>query len=431
MISLNQMERQKRKFERFLISLKVGFFLAFRQIKRSSKATTFLIIFVMTLTFLNLVVVRGVLVGLIEGSIQVYREHSTGEIFISKLPKKNFIENSPMVIETVKNLPWVRAYSPRYLRGGNVEAGYKERVRISDEANSAGAIIAGINPEFEDLTTSLASKIVEGEFIKNDDENYVVLGSNLLKKYVPVDSASISLLEDVEPGTKVRITLGSNTREFTVKGIIETKAGEVDARVYMTESIFRSMAGITDFNISEMAVRLNKDVDQNFVRDAILNTEVSNVARVQTEEDALPKFVIDIKNTFALLGNVIGSIGLVVASITIFIVIFVNAITRKKFIGILKGIGISSQAIEIAYVFQSLFYAGVGIGVGLLILYGLLVPYIAENPIKFPFSDGILVAELGATFTRVFLLMLATIVAGYIPARIVVKRNTLDSILGR
>jgi ABC-type antimicrobial peptide transport system permease subunit len=121
----------------------------------------------------------------------------------------------------------------------------------------------------------------------------------------------------------------------------------------------------------------------------------------------------------------------VVASITIFIVIFVNAITRRKFIGILKGIGISSQAIEIAYVFQSLFYAVLGIGIGLLFLYGFLVPFIAANPIKFPFSDGILVAEVPATFFRVFLLSVATLVAGYVPARIVVKKNTLDSILGR
>lgn len=425
------MERQKRKFENFLISLKVGFFLAVRQVRRSSKATNFLIIFVMTLTFLNLVVVRGVLVGLIEGSIRVYREHSTGEIFISRLPKKNFIENSPTIIETVKNMPWVRAYSPRYLQSGIVEAGYKERVRLTDSPNSVAGAIAGINPVLENQTSSLASKVVEGEFLNPDDTEYVLLGSSMLKKYVPIESASFSFLEDVEPGTRVRITIGQNTREFTVKGIIQTKADEVDFRAYMLDSMLRNMAGITDYNISEMAVRLNSGVDPVFVRDSLLRAGIGETARVQTEEDALPKFVIDIKNTFALLGNVVGSIGLVVASITIFIVIFVNAITRKKFIGILKGIGISSQTIEIAYVFQSLFYAVVGIGAGLIILYGFLVPYIAANPIKFPFSDGILVAELDATFFRVFLLMLATIVAGYIPARIVVKRNTLDSILGR
>ena len=108
-----------------------------------------------------------------------------------------------------------------------------------------------------------------------------------------------------------------------------------------------------------------------------------------------------------------------------------NAITRRKYIGILKGIGIDSVAVEFAYVHQSVFYAGFGIILGLAILYGFLVPYVAVHPIKFPFSDGILVAELPGTMLRALSLMIATLIAGYIPARIVVKQNTLDAILGR
>jgi len=248
---------------------------------------------------------------------------------------------------------------------------------------------------------------------------------------VPVDSASFSFLENVEPGTKVRIMVGGNTKEFIVKGVIQSKADEVDFRAYILDTTLRNMIGRTDYNVDEIAIKLKEGADPVLVRDSLLRAGVGENARVQTADNAVPKFVTDIKNTFAILGNVVGSIGLVVASITIFIVIFVNAITRKKFIGILKGIGISSQAIEIAYVFQSLFYAILGIGIGLLILYGILVPFIAKHPIKFPFSDGILVAEIGATFFRVFLLSLATLIAGYVPARIVVKKNTLDSILGR
>src|SRR3989344_2783912 len=114
------MEKQKKKIRKFIISLKVGFFLAIRQIKRSNKATTALIIFVMMLTFLHLVVVRVVLVGLIDGSIEVYREFSTGEVFISNLPKKSFIENCPAIIETVKAMPWVTSFSARYLESGTV-----------------------------------------------------------------------------------------------------------------------------------------------------------------------------------------------------------------------------------------------------------------------------------------------------------------------
>jgi ABC-type lipoprotein release transport system permease subunit len=425
------MQKQKTKIDDFLISVKLGFFLAFRQVKRSNKATTALIIFVMTLTFLNLVVVRGVLVGLIQSTIDVYKKVYIGDVYISTLPKKDYIENTPNIVAIVKNMPWVDSYSVRYTKSGTIEGTYKDRVSYTEKANEAGGIIAGIDPVKEDSVTHLSSKIIEGSYLNEEDTESVMIGAYLLKKYFPVDSTAFSTLENVGIGSKVRLTVGGNVKEFTIKGIIKTKVDDVDMRVFMLDTTLRNLIGRTDYNANEIAIKIKPDADPIIVKNALIQSGVGKTARVQTFEEGLPKFVTDMKNTFALLGNIVGSIGLVVASITIFIVIFVNAITRKKFIGILKGIGISSQAIEIAYVFQSLFYATLGIGVGLLILYGFLVPFIASHPIKFPFSDGILVAELPATFLRVLLLALATVIAGYIPARMVVKRNTLDSILGR
>jgi putative ABC transport system permease protein len=162
-----------------------------------------------------------------------------------------------------------------------------------------------------------------------------------------------------------------------------------------------------------------------------LRSGVGQYARVQTYIDAQPQFLRDMIQTFSMLGAAFSSIGLVVASITIFIVIFINAITRRKFIGILKGIGIHGQVIEFSYVFQSIFYAILGSALGLLIVYGVLVPYFANNPINFPFSDGILVAPLDETLFRIALLVVSTLIAGYIPAWMIVRKNTLDSILGR
>lgn len=425
------MQTQKRKFDNFLISVKLGFFLALRQVKHSNKATTALIIFVMMLTFLNLVVVRGVLVGLIQGVVNVQKEIYIGDIFISTPKKKDFIENSPNIIEIVKKLPWVLNYTARYTYGGSIEGTYKEKVDYTDKANEANAVIAGIDPIKEDSVSHLSSKIVEGSYLTSDDADSVLVGAYLLKKYLEIESAAFQTLENVDVGSKVRLTVKGNTKEFTIKGVLKTKVDEVDLRVIMLDSTLRNLIGRTDYNVNEIAIITKPGTDPLMVKEALIRSGVGDTAKVQTFEEGMPKFVTDMKNTFAMLGNIVGSIGLVVASITIFIVIFVNAITRRKFIGILKGIGISSQAIEIAYVFQSLFYAILGIGTGLLFLYGFLVPFIDSHPIKFPFSDGILVAELSATFLRVFLLMLATIIAGYVPARIVVKKNTLDSILGR
>jgi ABC-type antimicrobial peptide transport system permease subunit len=82
-------------------------------------------------------------------------------------------------------------------------------------------------------------------------------------------------------------------------------------------------------------------------------------------------------------------------------------------------------------VYQSLFYALLGSIIGMILVFGFIQPAFIAHPIDFPFSDGILVATVPDTLRRVLILLVTTIVAGYIPARIVVKQNTLGAILGR
>jgi ABC-type lipoprotein release transport system permease subunit len=414
-----------------LLDIRIGFFLAKRQIRRSSLWTTILIIFVMFFTFLNLVVVSGILVGLIQGAIDAVRLHYTSDVIISTLNNKTYIENSPEIIRIVKTMPEVEAYTARYLEGGTLEANYKTRTSEKEKPNTAAATITGIDPVAENDVTGLSKFIVEGEYLTPSDYDQVLLGAYLDKKYLQIDSPGFSALDNVAPGTKIRINVHGVEREVTIKGIIKAKVDEVSMRVFMVDSQLKSMIGRNDYNVDEISIKLKPGADPALVRDILKQNGVSEVAKVQTYTDAQPKFLKDITATFALLGNMLSSIGLVVASITIFIVIFINAITRRKFIGILKGIGINEKSIEISYVLQSFFYALCGSLIGIVVLYAFLQPAIAAHPIDFPFSDGILVAPLSGTLFRIGLLMVTTIIAGFIPARLIVRKNTLDSILGR
>lgn len=419
------------RLNKLKLAIGVGSFLAWRQICRASYTTTGLIIFVMTLTFLNLVVVSGILVGLIEGSTQTYREHFTSDVIVSNLKEKTYIEQSPSILQLIGNLPWTDKVTARYSESGVIEAGYKTRLRQTDLPNEAGVIFTGIDPVAEDAVTDLSQLVEEGSYLRSGDYDQVLLGYQLLRKYLPIDSPGLQLLDDVDVGDKVRVTVNGIVREVTVKGIIHGKVDEIGRRVFFVDSQLRSLIGRSDFNVDEIAIKVKPNIEPAIVRDALIRSGVDERAKVQTWEDAQPKFLKDIIDTFALLGNMVGSIGLVVASITIFIVIFINAITRRKYIGILKGIGIDGLAIEVAYVIQSLFYALVGTVVGMVIIFFLLKPYFTAQPIDFPFSDGILVATIPGTLIRAFFLFVATLIAGYIPAKLVVRQNTLDSILGR
>lgn len=410
--------------------IRIGFYLALRQVRRANKWTTGLIIFVMVLTFLNLVVVSGLLVGLIQGSINAHKEQYFGDLTISKLAKKDYIENSPLILSILDGFKDVDIYTPRYAQGGIIEANYQSAAKAS-EIDKAATTFAGIDPVKEDNVTHLSKRLIEGEYLAPGDYDKILIGSMLIKKYLPIESPGFTQLDNVDVGSKVRVKIGSTTREVTVKGILKSKVDTVSAKVFFVDTQLRSMIGRQDYGLDEISIKLKPGADPVTVRDALLRAGVGQYAKVQTFEDGEPKFLKDIQNTFALLGNMISSIGLVVASITIFIVIFINAITRRKFIGILKGIGISGKTIEISYLFQSIFYALCGSVIGLIILYVILVPYVDAHPIDFPFSDGIIVATPYGTFLRVALLVFATMIAGYIPARMIVRRNTLDAILGR
>ncbi|MEK7504714.1 MAG: FtsX-like permease family protein [Patescibacteria group bacterium] len=417
--------------KRLLLSLTVGFFLGSRDLRRANRWTTLLIIAVMTLTFLNLIVVGGILVGLIQGSEDANRDRYTGDIIISNFLTRDYIDRSTMLLQAVASLPGLENYSARYIAGGRIEAHYKERTNPRDKIDSAGGLVAGIDPERERAVTHLDRYLVEGAFLEPNDYDQVLLGSNLLFKYTPIESPGLQTLRDVTIGSRVRLVIGDVRREVTVKGIIQSKAGENDQRIFMVDRQLRGLIGRGDYNVDEISIAL---VDPNRAAEAkewLLARGLDRFSVIQTWFEAQPKFLNDIKLTFALLGNVIGTIGLAVASITIFIVIFVNAITRRRYIGIAKGIGVSSLAIEFSYIIQSLFYAVSGVVLGMIIVFAFLKPYIAAHPINFPFSDGILVATFSGTMIRAAILLIATVVAGYIPAKIVIRGNTLDAILGR
>ncbi|MBM3206505.1 MAG: hypothetical protein FJZ43_02700, partial [Candidatus Staskawiczbacteria bacterium] len=96
-----------------LIDFKIGFFLAIRQIRRASIWTTGLIVFVMILTFLNLVVLSGILVGLIEGSIAGWHEQYTGDILLSNLDNKGYIEGSNNILNILRSFSEIKSISPR------------------------------------------------------------------------------------------------------------------------------------------------------------------------------------------------------------------------------------------------------------------------------------------------------------------------------
>ncbi len=415
----------------FSQNIRVGWFLAKRDIKRANIWTTLLIVLVMMFTFLNLVVVSGILVGLIEGSENSAREYGTGDIVISSFLNKSNIEKTPEVIEIVKTVPGYEVHTVRYTASARIESDYRSTVKAGELRNGAGGVLTGIDPIQEEKFSGVSKFVIRGEFLEPTDFDSILIGKNLLYEFTPIEAPGFQTLKNIGIGSKVKVTVGKNSKEYYVKGIISSKVDEFDNTIIAVTSEVRKLTGQDDLNADGISVKLQDGYSDTGAKQFLLESGVGEYARVQTFNEAIPKFLTDIKNTFGILGNAISGIGLIVACITIFIVIFVNAITRRRFIGILKGIGINKRAILYSYMMQAMIYAFMGIAIGMFLTFALIKPAIASHPIDFPFSDGILVATVPGTIKRAIILLIATLIAGYIPARLVVKQNTLNAILGR
>lgn len=425
-------KKAKEKVENsFSQNIYVGWFLAKRELKRANIWTTALIVAVMTLTFLNLIVVSGILIGLIQGSEDAQKKYAIGDIVISSFLNRSSILQTPEVVDIVKTIPGYKNHTVRYSGSARVESNYRDTIKPGEKRDGAGGSLLGIDPIQEEKFSGVSKFVIRGSYLTPTDGDSILIGKNLLYEFTPIEAPGFQTLKNVEVGSRVKISVGDTTKEYFVKGILSSKVDEFDTSLVMISSEVRKLTNSEDLNAGTIAIQLLPGTDLVSAKNFLLDSGVGEYARVQTAEEAFPKFLKDIKATFGILGSAISGIGLVVASITIFIVIFVNAITRRRYIGILKGIGINKKAILYSYMYQAMIYATLGVIIGMFLIFFFIKPYFAANPINFPFSDGILVATFAGAMNRAIILLITTMIAGFIPARMVVKQNTLSAILGR
>lgn len=406
----------------------LAWFLAVRAIRRASLGTSALIISIQILTVLNLLLVNGILVGLIQGSETTYRLSYSGEVFVTPLITRDRVENTDQIMNDIRQDPDVTAVSMRYIGSAQI-ASIPARSGLKDVPNQTGTTVAGLDPADENNVTKLSSQIIAGRWLEPTDTNGIVLGNRLLQQYfdVPIERG---ILRDVKLGDKVSVSFGTSTREFHVIGIVFSKIDPVARRAYMLDRQFLALTDKYDLNAGEIAVTLKPGVNPEGWRDKMKAKNYGMGAQIKTARDSMGSFFKEVTDTFGLIANIIGGIALLVAAVTVFIITFINAVTRRKFIGILKGIGVTERSIEIAYVLQAMFYAAIGVAVGIGIIL-ILKPYFDKNPIDFPFSDGILSVTTSGVLIRSAVVLLVTLFAGYFPARRIVHGNTLDAILGR
>lgn len=404
--------------------LKTAFFIAYKSVVKGSKSTVFLMIFILSLTFLNMMFISGVLSGLNDTEINLIINVLSSHIAISPQEKpvlKQYIPDQMDLRSQIEALPGIIGTARHYNLAGSLAF---DRDKNGVYKSVSGPVI-GVDPSEEEKIFTLNKFLIRGKYLSNDDTDQIVFSSALAGGY---GAPAPNDLGGVKVGDKVRITYSNGIiRTYTVKGIYNDLLGIFET--FITAKEAESVLSIYN-NASQIYVK----VDLARAPIGKYQTEIKSLApnlKIQSFNDLIASFASFLR-ALDLISLVVALISVTVAAFTIFVIVYVNAINKRRQIGILRAIGIKQNIIVNAYIIQSLFYTSCAVIIGLFIIFGVSKPLLTAHPIAI--IEGLMYVELVYSPLRIGLAIGSFAIAGFlgglIPARIVAKQNMLKAIWG-
>ena len=396
-------------------TLVVAMFLAFRTILKNKK-TLIIISLVLAMSFVSLTFFGGIINGLAYKFENQIITGSTGHVLIEPQDDEKYIENADNLNQKLIKLPLTSGVTRRIKVGGSLE---------TDEL-SLSKTITGINPNDESQVTTTSTKMLEGNYLSENDLNEVVLGSALIKKYA--SKSGSTKLFDVETGDKIEIFFNNGVHEeFRLKGIYKTGANFNDQEVYITNRKLISIYPELDNHASEIAIRLPQRGFEKQYREQLISllSVRDKISDWTQKTDRIEQFT----GSLILVNQVTYVMGILTAIATIYIIIYIDVIHKRKQIGILKSIGINKNVITLSFVIQSVLYGVIGVFLGLIVIY-ILQSYIAVHPLKMPIGPIVMMVNISDLAQSGIILILSSTVAGFLPAYNASKDNIVDAIVG-
>lgn len=398
-----------------LKNLKVSLFLAYRSIKRGNLGTLILTIVIMSLIFVNMIILPSFVSGIGEAIVVTSIGTTYGNIIIE--PKENdiYINDVNSIQKKLNGMPGVVGTASRYRAGATLT--YK-----NDFVSGA---IHSMNPADEEVVSIFHKGLIDGEFLSKEDTNEILLGIDLVGK--EGEEGDQSDLGGRTVGDKITVTFSNGIiKEYRLKGIFSVSSMGVDSYAFISEKEMESVLGV-DNKASEILVKLNQRGTEKEFKKKIMELGISE--DIKTYDDKLAGTMENIIGSFSFISIISTVISLIMAVIVIFIIIYINTVNKRKQIGILKAIGINQRVIIHSYVIQALFYCFLGIVFGLIILW-FLVLYMVANPIPFPIGDVMPIVEQQLIIQSILSLIVVSLIAGYIPSWKTARENILKAIWG-
>ena len=403
--------------------LRTSFFIAYKSIIKGRASTFVLMMLILCLSFFNMVFVPGVFQGLLNTIIGLEINTYTSDIMVEPQQEpqpKEFIQNETQLRGEIATIPGVVSTARTYLTAGAISYD-KDKNGVY---HSVSAQIIGIDPSQFDEMFTVNRYLVAGQFLSDDDTDQIILAAAVAGGYGLPEPNDLG---GAKVGDKVQVVYGNGvSRSYTIKGITNILFGPALTNVYITTREADSVLGASD-QASQILVKVDHQSRVDYFKSR-LQTLMPNL-RVETYLDLISA-IKPVLDAFTLVAFIVSMISVLVAAITIFVMIYINAVNKRRQIGILKAIGIKESIIVYSYVFQSLFYVLCGILIGIFFIFGVLQPLISMHPIELPFGPLSLSFGAGLILESVAGFIIAGFFAGLIPSRIVAREEILKAIWG-
>jgi putative ABC transport system permease protein len=411
-------------------NLKLALFLAFKSIFRGNRWALTLIILVMSLSFANLLLTPSILSGVTKTLNQQQIETLYGNIIVDPPSGEYYLSRASLIQKKIEQIPGVTGVSAHLNSSALIEHRWEEKISPTDKGISGTWSVIGIDPDNEIDVTTVHDHIIRGNYLAEGDRGEIMLGVEIAGGE-EAQTASFLTLQGVQVGDKVRLTYANGIqREYTVKGIFQAREiTQTDRLAFITRSEIASVLGRSVYSdrASQILVSIDKPGREDVFIEEIKSLGIDGEIRSWSKYGGVMGGIV---SSFDLIASLINAIGLIVAGIVMFIVIYINIINRKRQIGILRAIGIDRGVIIVSYLLQALLFAILGTVFGGILFGYVIQPYFDLYPLELAIGQVSLGVNASTVQDAVLGLLAAAVLAGFIPVMHITRQGIIQTIWG-
>jgi putative ABC transport system permease protein len=396
-------------------SKRIPFFLIIRHIRHSNKWTLALIIFLMAIAFINLLFINSLFNGVVENNQAQLINTRTGNITVLPAKGQDFIADPAAVVKAAERVKGVKSAAPEVVVPAALSFG----------GQRGNFDVIAIDPTAEKQTMTVSSHMVSGQYLKPGDPNGIILGIDIAGKK---DDETSFAPQGIKPGQTVMVITDSAAHPFVVRGVFQTKFSASDDNAYITGAGLARIAPGLVGKATDIVIKTTATGDET--KTVALMEKAGIAGNIRTWQQSAGQLK-TLTNSFVTINALMTVVGFFIAAVTIFIIIYVDVTHKRQEIGILRAIGVRSPLVVSTYVLQAAVYSFMGVVLGTILFFAVLVPYFQAFPFRIPIGDVTLSIIPWDYSFRAFAVVFVGMLSGLIPAIIGTRKPILDDILNR